>query len=116
MHELGFDHVHPSEEEKEQLSTAIWSADNVEFTTVGVDVGSSTSHLMFAKVHLQRLAESMSSRFVVVGREVRRVRVGAAADRRDAANRDRRARVVVERVRVGAAEHIVQARAVLGVG
>lgn len=70
MHELGFDHVHPSEEEKEQLSTAIWSADNVEFTTVGVDVGSSTSHLMFAKVHLQRLAESLSSRFVVVGREV----------------------------------------------
>jgi len=70
MHELGFDHVHPSEEEREQLSDAIWSVDNVEFTTVGVDVGSSTSHLMFAKVHLQRLAEALSSRFVVVGREI----------------------------------------------
>lgn len=70
MHELGFDHVHPSEEEREQLSDAIWSIDNVEFTTVGVDVGSSTSHLMFAKVHLQRLAEALSSRFVVVGREI----------------------------------------------
>ena len=70
MHELGFDHVHPSEEEKEQLSDAIWSVDNVEFTTVGVDIGSSTSHLMFAKVHLQRLAEALSSRFVVVEREI----------------------------------------------
>ncbi len=70
MHELEFEHIHPSEEEREQLSDAIWSFDNVEFTTVGVDVGSSTSHLMFAKVHLQRLAEALSSRFVVVGREI----------------------------------------------
>ena len=69
MHELGFDHIHPSEAEREQLSDAIWTADNVEFTTVGVDVGSSTSHLMFARVHLQRLSEALSSRFVVVGRE-----------------------------------------------
>ncbi|MBT7954464.1 MAG: reactivating factor for ethanolamine ammonia lyase, partial [Rhodospirillaceae bacterium] len=70
MHDLEFDHIHPNEEQREQLSDAIWSADNVEFTTVGVDVGSSTSHLMFAKVHLQRLSEALSSRFVVVGREI----------------------------------------------
>jgi ethanolamine utilization protein EutA len=70
MHDLEFDHLHPNEEQREQLSDAIWSADNVEFTTVGVDVGSSTSHLMFAKVHLQRLTEALSSRFVVVGREI----------------------------------------------
>ncbi|NQV57722.1 MAG: ethanolamine ammonia-lyase reactivating factor EutA [Rhodospirillales bacterium] len=70
MHDLEFDHIHPNAEQKEQLSDAIWSADNVEFTTVGVDVGSSTSHLMFAKVHLQRLAEALSSRFVVVSREI----------------------------------------------
>jgi len=47
-----------------------WALDNVELTTVGVDVGSSTSHLLFAKLHLQRLTESLSSRFVVVHREV----------------------------------------------
>ena len=70
MHDLEFDHIHPNEEQREQLSDAIWSADNVEFTTVGVDVGSSTSHLMFAKVHLQRLSEALSSRFVVVSREI----------------------------------------------
>jgi ethanolamine utilization protein EutA len=46
------------------------SLDNVELTTVGVDVGSSTSHLLFARLHLQRLTDSLSSRFVVISREV----------------------------------------------
>src|SRR5260370_10419150 len=48
----------------------LWALDNVELPTVGVDVGSSTSHLLFAKLHLQRLTQSLSSRFVVVRREV----------------------------------------------
>jgi ethanolamine utilization protein EutA len=47
-----------------------WDVENVELTTVGIDIGSSTSHLMFARVHLQRLAQALSSRFVVVRREV----------------------------------------------
>src|SRR4051794_14304617 len=47
-----------------------WALDNVKLTTVGVDVGSSTSHLLFARLHLQRLTDSLSSRFVVVEREV----------------------------------------------
>lgn len=46
-----------------------WLLDNVELTTVGVDVGSSTSHLVFSRLHLQRLAQSLSSRFVVVERQ-----------------------------------------------
>ncbi len=70
FHELGFDHLHPTEEQKKQLSDTIWSADNIELTTVGVDIGSSTSHLMFARVHLQRLSEALSSRFVVVDRKI----------------------------------------------
>ncbi len=70
MHDIGFDHLHPAPEEKARLSETIWSADNIELTTVGVDIGSSTSHLMFARVHLQRLSEALSSRFVVVNREI----------------------------------------------
>ena len=70
LHELGFDHLHPTEEEKKQLSDTIWSADNIVLRTVGVDIGSSTSHLMFSRVHLQRLSEALSSRFVVVNREM----------------------------------------------
>ena len=71
MHELDYAHFHPaSEREAEFIRDTIWKADNVELTTVGVDVGSSTSHLMFARVHLQRLSEALSSRFVVVDRDV----------------------------------------------
>jgi ethanolamine utilization protein EutA len=44
--------------------------DNVELTTVGIDVGSSTSHLLFGRLQLKRLTRSLSSRFVVVKREV----------------------------------------------
>ena len=43
----------------------------VELTTVGIDIGSSTSHLMFSRVHMRREAQGLSSRFVVTGREVR---------------------------------------------
>ncbi|HEV2010486.1 MAG TPA: ethanolamine ammonia-lyase reactivating factor EutA [Candidatus Limnocylindria bacterium] len=38
--------------------------------TVGIDIGSTTSHSMFARLRLQRLADSLSSRYVVVEREV----------------------------------------------
>ncbi|MDP9458765.1 MAG: ethanolamine ammonia-lyase reactivating factor EutA [Actinomycetota bacterium] len=58
------DHVH------EHADEGYWDVENVELTTVGIDIGSSTSHLMFARVHLQRLAQALSSRFVVVRREV----------------------------------------------
>ena len=66
MHELEFDHLHAEPGDNE----GAWSADNVELTTVGIDIGSSTSHLMFARVHLQRLTAALSSRFVVVSRKV----------------------------------------------
>jgi ethanolamine utilization protein EutA len=45
--------------------------ENVDLTTVGIDIGSSTSHLVFSRVHLRREAQGLSSRFVVAGREVR---------------------------------------------
>lgn len=53
----------------EEGESNTWLLDNVELITVGVDVGSSTTHLVFSKLHLQRLAQSLSSRFVVVERK-----------------------------------------------
>lgn len=38
--------------------------------TVGIDIGSTTSHAMFARLRLQRLADSLSSRYVVVERTI----------------------------------------------
>jgi len=42
----------------------------VVLRTVGIDIGSTTSHAMFARLRLQRLADSLSSRYVVVEREL----------------------------------------------
>ena len=64
-------HFHEwSEEERMALAETIWKAENVVLTTVGIDIGSSTSHLMFARVHLQRKTQLLSSEFVVVRREI----------------------------------------------
>jgi ethanolamine utilization protein EutA len=68
LHEDAFPHEHLTDEEKATLADAVWRLDNVEFTTVGIDVGSSTSHLMFSRVHLRREAHQLSSRFVVIER------------------------------------------------
>jgi hypothetical protein len=38
-----------------------YDLDNIQLTTVGIDVGSSTSHLMFSRLHLQRLGQFLSS-------------------------------------------------------
>lgn len=46
-----------------------WNPDHIELVTVGIDIGSSTSHLMFSRLHLRRMGLSMSSRYVVVSRE-----------------------------------------------
>ena len=73
MHDLEFEHLHADDAaETREIRAAIWAADNVELTTVGIDIGSSTSHLMFARVHLSRLATGLSSRFVVVERKILR--------------------------------------------
>jgi ethanolamine utilization protein EutA len=70
MHDLEFQHLHVTDADSQEVNAVAWAADNVELTTVGIDIGSSTSHLMFARVHLQRLATALSSRFVVVDRKV----------------------------------------------
>src|SRR5436190_22296527 len=67
MHDLEFEHLHVAPEEVNEVA---WTADNVELTTVGIDIGSSTSHLMFSRVHLQRLGTALSSRFVVIDRKI----------------------------------------------
>lgn len=63
-------HSHPETHGPDALDDLLWQKDNVELTTVGIDIGSATSHFMFARVLLHRLAQSLSSRFVVVQREV----------------------------------------------
>ena len=71
MHETDFSHEHSETvAERAAVARTIWAQDNLVFTTVGIDIGSSTSHLLFAKVALQRQAQGHSSRFIVVGRDI----------------------------------------------
>jgi len=72
MHDTDFLHEHSelSEADRAEIARYIWSQETVELKTVGIDIGSSTSHLLFAKVILQRQAQGLSSRFAVIGREV----------------------------------------------
>src|SRR5262249_22793844 len=66
-----FSHEHSETlAERAAVAHTIWAQDNLVFTTVGIDIGSSTSHLLFAKLALQRQAQGHSSRFVVIRREV----------------------------------------------
>ena len=71
-HDLDFDHQHEGLNAAEQAAVAqlIWEQDTLELRTVGIDIGSSTSHLLFAKVTLRRHAQGHSSRFTVVDRQV----------------------------------------------
>jgi ethanolamine utilization protein EutA len=71
MHDLDFEHEHlETPNERAAIARSIWNEENIEFRTVGIDIGSSTSHLLFAKVALQRQSQHLSSRFVVIGREI----------------------------------------------
>jgi ethanolamine utilization protein EutA len=72
MHDTDFFHEHNelSESDRAEMARYIWSQETVELTTVGIDIGSSTSHLLFAKVTLQRQTQNLSSRFVVIDRHV----------------------------------------------
>jgi ethanolamine utilization protein EutA len=70
-HDIDEPHFHEiSEEGRAAVAETLWKMENVELTTVGIDIGSSTSHLMFSKVHLQRKTQLLSSQFVVVSRRV----------------------------------------------
>ena len=59
-----------SESDRREMAEFIRRQETVELNTVGIDIGSSTSHLLFARVTLQRSAQGLSSRFTVTGREV----------------------------------------------
>jgi ethanolamine utilization protein EutA len=72
MHDFELEHEHDelTEEDRVAIERAIWEQDTLSLTTVGIDIGSSTSHLLFARVTLRRQTLGLSSRFEVVDRQV----------------------------------------------
>ena len=47
----------------------IWIQDNVVLTSVGMDIGSSGTQVIFSRVHMRRLGEDLTSRYIVAKRE-----------------------------------------------
>lgn len=59
----------PRHDSGEADSPFYWN-DNIVIVSVGIDIGSSTSHLSFSRLRLRREYHGLSSRFVVIERSV----------------------------------------------
>jgi ethanolamine utilization protein EutA len=58
------------EAERQAMAEALWRQETLRLLTVGIDIGSSTSHLMFAQVLFQRQGHRAAARFLPVERRV----------------------------------------------
>src|ERR1700731_2111108 len=63
------DHDHDFPDELPLEENPIWIADHVSLTTVGIDIGSSGTQVIFSRVNLRRLGGDPPSRYYVVSRE-----------------------------------------------
>ncbi len=69
-HQGDEDHDHDEFETDGPLEeNPLWIQDNVHLTSVGIDIGSSGTQVIFSRIHLRRLAEELTSRYYVVSRE-----------------------------------------------
>ena len=66
------DHDHDYDFENDDVpleDNPLWRQDNVSLMTVGIDIGSAGTQVIFSRVNLRRLAEDLTSRYYVVSRE-----------------------------------------------
>jgi ethanolamine utilization protein EutA len=63
------DHDHDDVGEYDLENDALWVADHITLVSVGIDIGSSGTQVIFSRVHMRRLAEDLTSRYFVVKRE-----------------------------------------------
>ena len=63
------DHDHFFEEEGNPEDNPLWVQDHVSLRSVGIDIGSSGTQVIFSRINLRRLGEELSSRYFVVSRE-----------------------------------------------
>jgi ethanolamine utilization protein EutA len=66
------DHDHDHDDvggEYDHTTTGLWAQDNITLLSVGIDIGSAGTQVIFSRVQLRRLAEALTSRYFVVERE-----------------------------------------------
>ncbi len=65
-----YDHDHDHFDDDGPIEdNPLWIADHVSLVSVGIDIGSSGTQVIFSRVNLRRLGEDMSSRYFVTSRE-----------------------------------------------
>jgi ethanolamine utilization protein EutA len=72
LHKPGasYDHEHDHFDDDGPLEeNPLWIADHVSLVSVGIDIGSSGTQVIFSRVNLRRMGEDMSSRYFVTSRE-----------------------------------------------
>ncbi len=72
LHELDDEHYHDTDDyalDYNPEHDSLWQADHVQLTSVGIDIGSSGTQIVFSRIMLQRLGDALSSRYFVVSRE-----------------------------------------------
>ena len=67
-HDGDADHDHDDIDPGLLEDNPIWLRDNVALTSVGIDIGSSGTQVIFSTIHLQRKSDSHTSRYVIVDR------------------------------------------------
>jgi len=63
------DHDHDAAPSGPIEENALWQADNITLTSVGIDIGSSGTQVIFSRLRMRRMGEDLSSRYFVVGRD-----------------------------------------------
>jgi ethanolamine utilization protein EutA len=63
------DHDHDFPDEVPLEENPIWIQDHVSLKSVGIDIGSAGTQIIFSRINLRRLGEDLSSRYIVVSRE-----------------------------------------------
>ena len=66
------DHDHDHDDlggEYDPTESSLWAQDNISLLSVGIDIGSAGTQVIFSRVQLRRLSEDLTSRYFVVNRE-----------------------------------------------
>src|SRR5215475_4515437 len=70
VHDGEADHDHDHFEADGPLEeNPLWIQDHVTLVSVGIDIGSSGTQVIFSRINLRRLGEDLTSRYYVVSRE-----------------------------------------------
>jgi len=62
------DHDHPGADGRPE-DNPLWMQDHVSLVSVGIDIGSAGTQVIFSRLDLRRMGEDLSSRYLVVARE-----------------------------------------------